>query len=117
MLDQDPSITEYSFSSGGNILVSGKSCGELESIYSDLQFMLQYTQITIKPSGYLFNLPGQDDCFIGIQSIPDSFNQFRLGTIFLRNFYAGLDYEKNFIMIGLNVNGDSASLHTKKSGH
>lgn len=32
------------------------------------------------------------DCFIGISAIPDSLNQYRLGTIFLRNFYTVLDF-------------------------
>jgi hypothetical protein len=43
-----------------------------------------------------------NDCFIGIQSIPNSANQFRLGTIFLRNFYTALDYDQDLIMIGVN---------------
>ena len=41
-----------------------------------------------------------EDCFIGIQSIPDSVGQYRLGTIFLRNFVTALDYDSNLIMIG-----------------
>jgi hypothetical protein len=57
----------------------------------------------IKPRGYLYHLDGQYlDCFIGIESIPDSTNQYRLGTVFLRNFYTGLDYDENLIMIGVN---------------
>jgi hypothetical protein len=47
------------------------------------------------------------DCFIGISSIPDSLNQYRLGTIFLRNFYTALDFDKNLIMIGLNKGSDA----------
>jgi hypothetical protein len=41
-------------------------------------------------------------CFIGIEKIPDSSNQYRLGTIFLRNFYTGLDFDNNIILIGVN---------------
>ena len=44
-----------------------------------------------------------EDCFIGIQSIPDSVGQYRLGTIFLRNFVTALDYDSNLIMIGQNA--------------
>ena len=29
-------------------------------------------------------------------------NQYRLGTIFLRNFYTALNFETNLIMIGVN---------------
>jgi hypothetical protein len=50
----------------------------------------------------------KEECFIGVQSIPDNFNQYRLGTIFLRNFYTGLDYENNLIMIGVNKGTTSA---------
>lgn len=53
---------------------------------------------------------GQSDCFIGIQSIPDRYNQYRLGTIFLRNFYTGLDYENNLVVLGINNGITSAEL-------
>lgn len=43
-----------------------------------------------------------NECFVGIQSIPDSANQYRLGTIFLRNFYTALDFDNNLILIGVN---------------
>lgn len=45
------------------------------------------------------------ECFIGIESISDNSNQYRLGTIFLRNFYTALDYEKNVIQLGINKGG------------
>ena len=45
-----------------------------------------------------------DDCFIGISEIPDRSNQYRLGTIFLRNFYTAFDYDKDLIMLGVNKN-------------
>lgn len=64
--------------------------------------MLHKTQVIIKPEGYLYRYPTQDDCFIGVESIPDSYNQYRLGTIFLRNFYTGFDYFHDQIVIGLN---------------
>lgn len=32
-------------------------------------------------------------CRIGIESIPDSANQYRLGIQFLRNFFVQLDYD------------------------
>jgi hypothetical protein len=60
--------------------------------------------MVIKPRGYLYRQPLQtNDCFIGIESIPDSSNQYRLGRVFLRNFYTALDYEQNLIMIGPNA--------------
>lgn len=61
--------------------------------------------MTITPQGYLYNLEGREkDCFIGISQIPDSSNQYRLGTIFLRNFYTALDYDENLIIMGVNKN-------------
>ena len=50
----------------------------------------------------------KDECFIGVQSIPDSYNQYRLGTIFLRNFYTALDYEHNLVIMGINKGTTSA---------
>lgn len=74
-----------------------------------LEFKLGGTMIVIKPKGYLYSLQGQSDCFIGLQGIDDSFRQFRLGTIFLRNFYTGLDFDQNLIILGVNAQtaGDS----------
>lgn len=71
------------------------------------------TKVGIAPAGYLYNMPNQDDCFIDIQSIPDSQNQVRLGTNFLKNFYVGLDFESNKIMLGLN----KESTNGKLNGH
>jgi cbb3-type cytochrome oxidase subunit 3 len=61
----------------------------------------------------LYSLGAQNDCFIGISSIPDKYNQYRLGTIFLRNFYTGLDFENNMLLIGINQGTTSAELHGK----
>lgn len=95
------------------ILVSRKKCADLYDLYSDLQFTIQGTEITIKPKGYLYSLGAQQDCFIGIGSIPDKYNQYRLGSIFLRNFYTGLDFDNNLLLIGINQGSTSASLHGK----
>ena len=37
-------------------------------------------------------------------------NQYRLGTIFLKNFYTGFDYENNEIIIGVNKGIYSAEI-------
>lgn len=95
------------------ILVSRKKCSELYNLYSDLKFTIQGTEITIKPKGYLYSLGAQNDCFIGLQSIPDKYNQYRLGTIFLRNFYTGLDFENNMLLIGVNKGTTSGYLNGK----
>lgn len=61
--------------------------------------------MTINPPGYLYDLDGRsDECFIGISEIPESANQYRLGTIFLRNFYTALDFDENLIAVGINKN-------------
>ena len=54
--------------------------------------------IAIKPRGYLYNMIQAEDqqgCYIGIEAINDKLNEIRLGSIFLRNFYIGLDYRYN----------------------
>lgn len=90
---------------GKKIMIARKKCSTLYDKLQDIEFKLHHTTIVIKPQGYLYSMGGQNaDCFIGIESIPD--NNFRLGTIFLRNFYTALDFEHNFIMIGVN-NGSS----------
>jgi len=72
--------------------------------------MLHQTLVRIQPEGYLYSYNNQNDCFIGVQSIDDNLNQYRLGTIFLRNFYVGLDYNYEQIVIGLNEGTTYASI-------
>ena len=35
-------------------------------------------------------------------------NTYRLGSVFLRNFYVGLDFANNKLLIGLNKNTNDA---------
>lgn len=72
--------------------------------------MLHQTLVRIEPEGYLYSYNNQEDCFIGVASIDDKFNQYRLGSIFLRNFYVGLDYSQNLIVVGLNKGTTHASI-------
>lgn len=60
---------------------------------SDFQFVIMDTRITIRPAGYCYSKQMSDECVIGISPIPDDKNHYRLGTVFLRNFYIALDYE------------------------
>ena len=86
------------------VLVARRRCEDLYDTLQSIEFILQGTSIKISPRGYLYRLQGQDnDCFIGIESIPDSENHYRLGRIFLRNFYTTLDFDKNLIMLGVNA--------------
>lgn len=39
-----------------------------------------------------------------MSSIPGDANEYRLGTIFLRNFYTALDFDTDMIILGLNKN-------------
>lgn len=56
LLSQDPTVTEADMD-GETVLTSRKSCSYLQNIYGDLSFNLSSSLITIKPKGYLFNLP------------------------------------------------------------
>ena len=98
---------------GKHIMVSRKTCKHLHSVLGDLTFFIHETKVIIKPEGYLYSLMGQKDCFVGIEAIPDKFNQYRLGSIFLRNFFIGLDYETMQVAVGLNKVSSSASIEGK----
>ena len=79
-------------------LVSKKRCIDLHLLLGDLKFTIQNTQVTIKPEGYLYSFESQDnECLVGIQSIPDEQNEIRLGQVFLQHFFVGLDFEKGTI--------------------
>ena len=87
----------------GYRLVSSYSCDKVVDKYSDLEFYLNNTKIVINPRGYLSPRFGDERfCVLGLEGIPDSLDEYRLGSIFLRNFYVGLDYENNQLVLGLN---------------
>ena len=111
-MKQDSSIKVQTIDEN-DILVSNKKCSELYDLYSDLKFTIEGTEITIKPKGYLYSLGTQNACFIGLTSIPDKYNQYRLGTIFLRNFYTGLDFENDMLLIGINKGSTGAEFNGK----
>ena len=84
-------------------MMSRKSCHKLYRTLKPIKFTIQHTVIEIKPEGYVYSLSDSEkDCFIGIEQIPDRSNHYRLGTVFLRNFYVVLNYELNLIHMGIN---------------
>ena len=65
--------------------------------------MLENTKIEINARGYTFEMDiNQGYCTIGLQSLKGETNLYKLGTIFLRNFYTALDYDMDLITIGVN---------------
>lgn len=56
--------------------------------------------LKINPRGYIYpSLPGDSFCKIGLAGVKGMKNEIRLGSIFIRNFYTALDFEKNTIML------------------
>lgn len=96
MVKEDPTIYEHKVD-GNYILVSKNSCKEAQKYLRDFKFKIESTRITLKPHGYIYDMGSNDECFIGISPIDDKYNHYRLGTVFLRNFYVALDYESNYI--------------------
>lgn len=95
----------------GPYLVSSRQCSELYDKLQPLSLTIGLTKFTIQPQGYLYQIQdNEDQCFIGIQGIDNNINEYRLGQIFLRNFYVGLDYTSNEIQIGLIKEGSYASM-------
>ena len=70
-------------------LKSIDKCSELEKTLSPLEFYIQDSKITIQPKGFLDEIPELIDstegvasprhCLIGIESIPNAENHYRLG--------------------------------------
>lgn len=56
------------------------------------------------------------NCQIGLEAIPNEISEYRLGTIFLRNFYTALDYENDLIILGVNTGMESVA-RAKVRGH
>ena len=108
----DPSVRwEHRQEDEGYRLATNKKCEDISHKYGDLDFYLNETQIIIHPKGYLSPQFGDEkSCVLGIEGISDSFNEYRLGSTFLRNFYVGLDYENNNLVLGLNKGNLDASM-------
>ena len=95
----------------GYRLATDQNCEDIQHKYGDLEFYLNETKITIHPAGYLSPKFGEERfCVLGIEGISDSYAEYRLGSTFLRNFYVGLDYEANELVLGLNKGNSDASM-------
>lgn len=76
--------------------MKGHQCSELWDKLEPVEFKLEKTIITIMPKGYTYmEDPEQDFCQIGFSPIQGDTNEYRLGNIFLRNFYVALDYDND----------------------
>ena len=104
MISQESSLQQEILGVGRIRLFSPKPCDEIVKSLSVLEFNIQQSTVRLSAKGYLYDKDGK--CFVGIESIPDKFNHIRLGRVFLRNFYTVLDFENNYIMLGINLSGD-----------
>lgn len=69
------------------------------------------------PRGYTYMYDeNQGYCQIGLHPSNGETNAYRLGNIFLRNFYTSLDYDRDLIMIGVN-RGAVTYASAKIEGH
>lgn len=124
MMGNEPTLEETILPDGKIQMKSDKPCRDIQNNFANLQFNIQETRILIAPKGYLYQSAGK--CMVGVEGIPDNLNQIRLGSVFLRNFYTVLDFDNNYIMIGLNkealadsraaINGQIGGKTTGNSG-
>lgn len=85
------------------IRIPGHKCSEIYDELKPIEFKLENTTIAIQPRGYTYQIDqDQDYCQVGLHPIKGDTNEYRLGNIFLRNFYTALDFDKDLIMIGVN---------------
>lgn len=91
------------------IRIPNKNCDEVVDKLKPIEFKLENTTIIIKPKGYTYQYyKNQGYCQIGMTSLPGESSEYRLGTIFLRNFYTAFDFDNDLIIIGLNRGTDHA---------
>ena len=96
-------ISEVADNGLKEIRIRHHKCRDLWEKLEPIQFKLEETEIMINPRGYTYQMdPDQNFCQIGLQGIPGDNNEYRLGTIFLRNFYTSLDYDRDLIAVGVN---------------
>lgn len=86
------------------IRIPDKACSDVWDDLKPIEFKLENTTIVIQPQGYTYQLdPSQDYCQIGFHALLGDTNEYRLGNLFLRNFYTVLDYDHDMIAIGVNA--------------
>lgn len=117
-MTEDFSVTEERTDQGAREpRILNRNCDEVWAKLKPIEFKLENTTIVIQPRGYTYQLDkGQHYCQIGIHSLQGVKSEYRLGTIFLRNFYTSLDYDKDLIAIGVN-RGSAALAKATIEGH
>ena len=86
------------------LITANKPCDKIWQYMDDISFKLQKTKIYIKPQGYTWMYDASyGNCQIGLEALIGEKSEYRLGTIFLRNFYTALDYENDLIILGVNT--------------
>jgi hypothetical protein len=100
---------------GSITMEADKPCEIATQKLKDITFKLQTTTITLRPKGYIYEIgPHEKRCQIGIEKLKGVQSEYRLGSVFLRNFYTGLDYKNDMIYIGVNkgqAENARASIH------
>lgn len=78
----------------------------------NISFKLEKTKVIIKPEGYTYSMSAsQRRCNIGVEKLVGVTNEYRLGTVFLRNYLTVLDYEHDMILLGINKGQESSVMH------
>lgn len=86
------------------MIKANKPCEDVRNLLRPIKFKLEKTLIEINPLGYTYMMDkDQGYCQIGIESLEGVKNEYRLGSIFLRNFYTGLDFDNDQIIMGVNM--------------
>ena len=62
----------------------------------------------MKPQAYLYTFQDERNCLVAIES--NDKDEYRLGTLFLRHLYLGLNYTDNTIALGQNPQTDDILL-------
>jgi hypothetical protein len=94
------SVTNFD---GSVTMEADKPCEAAHAKLKDISFKLQTTEVVLHPEGYTYSLSAQEKrCQIGIEKLRGVQSEYRLGTVFLRNFYTGLDFKNDMIYIGVN---------------
>lgn len=97
----DPTITTYQEDRWlGNIMKSSNSCEGLAPLLSNFKIPLNRASVIMKPKAFLYSFHGENDCLIAIEQ--GNSDEYRLGTLFLRHLYLGLDFRHNDIVLGQN---------------
>lgn len=90
--------------------VINEKCKKVEKDLKDLKFLIDDTDYTVPPYGYLIEGYNGANCSIAVSYLGILQDSYVLGDTFIKNFYASFNYENKTVGLAVNAEGPTTYL-------